>query len=66
MNVVINGESKTLEGPLTVEALLQEMGLGPERVAVELNRAVLPRAQHAGTVLRDGDQVEVVTFVGGG
>lgn len=66
MVLVVNGEPKTFDRPLTVLALLQELGHGSDRVAVELNRAVVPRVKHAETSLNDGDQVEVVTFVGGG
>ena len=50
----------------TVGALIEELGLGNRRVAVERNREVVPRAQHATTALAAGDHVEIVTFVGGG
>jgi thiamine biosynthesis protein ThiS len=50
----------------TVASLIGELGLGDRKVAVERNREVVPRAQHATTVLADGDRLEVVTFVGGG
>jgi sulfur carrier protein len=45
---------------------VQTLGLGPRRIAVEVNRTLVPRATYAGTPLRDGDQVEIVHFVGGG
>lgn len=64
--VVINGETRTVAQGTTVAALVEELGLGDRRVAVERNREVVPRAQHATTVLAAGDRVEVVTFVGGG
>ena len=50
----------------TVAALIGELGLGDRRVAVERNREVVPRAEHATTVLAAGDRLELVTFVGGG
>lgn len=51
---------------LTVAELLRELGLDFRQVAVERNREIVPRARHGETVLADGDQLEVVTFVGGG
>ena len=66
IDVVINGETRTVAHGTTVAALLVELGLGDRRVAVERNREVVPRAQHASTVLAAGDRVELVTFVGGG
>jgi sulfur carrier protein len=50
----------------TVATLISELGLAGRPVAVERNREVVPRAQHASTVLAAGDRLEVVTFVGGG
>ena len=46
--------------------LLQELGIRPGRVVIELNRDVLPRDRHDVTVLKEGDKVEIVHFVGGG
>ncbi len=66
IDIVINGESRTVTAGTTVAGLVAELGLGDRRVAVERNREVVPRAQHATTVLAAGDHVEVVTFVGGG
>ena len=50
----------------TVADLVATLGLGPRRVAVEVNREIVPRATYAATVLRDGDTIEVIHFVGGG
>ncbi len=50
----------------TVAKLLERLGLQRERVAVERNRDIVPRAEHAATRLREGDDIEVVHFVGGG
>lgn len=64
--IVLNGESRPTKDGQSVAELLREIGLDPRQVAVERNREVVPRAQHGQTVLEDGDQLEVVTFVGGG
>ena len=66
IEVVINGETRTVVQGTTVATLIVELGLGDRRVAVERNREVVPRAEHASTVLAEGDHVELVTFVGGG
>ncbi len=62
----LNGEPCTLAGPQCVAALLESLKVGGLRVAVELNRTVVPRAEYEKTLLQDGDEVEVITFVGGG
>ncbi len=64
--IVLNGRSRTLAPETSVAGLLDELGLDPRQVAVERNREIVPRAEHARVILADGDQVEVVTFVGGG
>ena len=66
IDVVINGQPRRMNAGTTVAALIGELGLGDRKVAVERNREVVPRAQHATVVLADGDRLEVVTFVGGG
>jgi thiamine biosynthesis protein ThiS len=64
--IVLNGEARELVIGQTVGDLLRELGLDSRQVAVERNREVVLRAEHGSTVLADGDQLEVVTFVGGG
>ena len=66
MNLIVNGEARTLPEGLTVSGLLEQLSVQPERVVVEVNLTILKRAQHAGTVLKEGDRVEIVQFVGGG
>lgn len=66
IDVVINGQPKTLNQGSTVATLIGELGLAGKPVAVERNREVVPRALHASTLLAAGDRLEVVTFVGGG
>ena len=66
MRVQVNGEPREVAAGSTVTALLALLGLEGRPVAVERNTEIVPRAQHAVTVLADGDQLEVVQFVGGG
>lgn len=66
IDIVINGETRSVVEGTTVAGLIGELGLADRRVAVERNREVVPRAQHASTVLVAGDRLELVTFVGGG
>jgi sulfur carrier protein len=64
--VVVNGEERQLPAGTTVLTLVELLGFGQRKVAVERNREVVPRARHADCVLADGDTIELVTFVGGG
>jgi len=66
MKVVVNGVQMETEDSATVRDLLVRLGLEGRPVAVELNRKVIPRAEHAKVVLSEGDKVEIVTLVGGG
>lgn len=66
MNLTINGEQRTLSDPITVADLVTQLGHDPKRIAVEVNREVVPARQHAARRLGEGDQVEIVTLVGGG
>ncbi len=63
--VKINGEEKNAAGK-TVAQLVSEGGYSMERVAVELNFEIVPKANYETTAVRDGDSVEIVGFVGGG
>jgi thiamine biosynthesis protein ThiS len=65
-HIRLNGERRELETLASVQALLDELGLDRERVAVEVNRRILKRTEFDAVTLDDGDEVEVVTFVGGG
>ena len=62
----INGEQRDFPDGLTVAALVAQLGMKPDRVAVELNLEIVPRAQWETTTLKNGDKLEVVHFVGGG
>lgn len=63
--VKINGELLDKDGK-TVTEILADMDISGQRVAVELNEEIVPKAKYGETVLKDGDKVEVVRFVGGG
>src|SRR5262245_28605681 len=64
--ITVNQQSHALSEPTTVADLLRQLGLDPRRVAVEVNRDVVPRIRHAEHRLTAGDAVEIVTLVGGG
>lgn len=66
VNIVLNGEPFKLERPVTVSKLLEQLNIDPRRVAVEHNLVVLKRPAYDSTLLKEGDEVEVVNFVGGG
>lgn len=66
MQIQLNGEPRRFDRSVTVAQLLVEMGLGERRVAVEVNREIVPRSEHTRRELRDADQVEVVVAIGGG
>jgi len=66
MHVTINGKGDTLELGLTVEAYLDRAGLGSQPCAVEINKKLVPKRDHASTEISEGDTLEIVTLVGGG
>ena len=66
MELTVNGEKRQVADGLTVSGLLESLQVVPERVVVEVNLTIVKRAQLADAVLQDGDQVEIVQFVGGG
>jgi len=66
MRVEVNGEPRELGERATVKDVLAVLGLAEQVVAVERNEVIVPRAEHATTLLADGDRLEVVQFVGGG
>ena len=66
MRAAVNGEERVLPDGTTVAALLTALEVGGKRIAVEVNRSVVPKTEYPGHVLRDGDQIEIVHFVGGG
>jgi len=69
MKLYINGEERTLtdiRSPFTLVALVEMLAMKADRVAVELNRHIVPRDRWTETPLNDGDRLEIVHFVGGG
>ena len=66
MRITLNGEPHELTSPVTVDALLASLGIDGRRVAVERNLVVVRRAHYATEVVSEGDEVEIVNFVGGG
>jgi thiazole synthase len=64
--ITVNAESRSFPDPLTVADLIRTLDKDPAKLAVEVNRDVVPRAEHPARRLRDGDAVEIVTLVGGG
>ena len=66
MKLQINGEERSFSDGLTLAAVVEQLGVKPDRVALELNKVIVRRDAWAATKLRDGDRLEVVHFVGGG
>lgn len=66
MQITLNGSAGEYADATTISQLLEESGYAQRRVAVEVNREIVPRSRHDGHVLRDGDQVEIVQAIGGG
>ena len=66
INITLNGQPEQVAEGITVTGLLAAIGLGEKRVAVEVNREIVPRSRHDRTVICDADQVEVVQAIGGG
>lgn len=66
MTIRLNGEPFEIAGPVTISALLAELNIDPRIVAVEHNVAVVKRQQYDRTIVSEGDEVEIVRFVGGG
>jgi thiamine biosynthesis protein ThiS len=65
MNVIVNGQPHEAADGTTLRQLIEQHSLKPEKVAIELNKR-LARAEKLDLPLKDGDEVEIVTFVGGG
>jgi thiamine biosynthesis protein ThiS len=66
MKLVINGEEREFTSISTLSSLVEQIGMKPDRVAVELNHVLVPRDRWGATVLSEGDKLEIVHFVGGG
>jgi thiamine biosynthesis protein ThiS len=66
MTIKLNGDAHALPGPLSVADLLARLAIDPRRVAVERNFLVVKRDAYASTIVAEGDEIEIVNFVGGG
>ena len=66
MRVYVNGESKEVQGKLSLAELIEHLNLPAARIAVEVNREVVRRGEWANTMVHDEDKIEIVHFVGGG
>ncbi|NEZ04515.1 sulfur carrier protein ThiS [Wenzhouxiangella sp. XN201] len=66
MELQVNGETREMSDNLTVTGLLEELGYGDKRVAVERNGELVPKSLHAEVTVNDGDRIEIVQAIGGG
>ena len=66
MQITLNGKSQAVDDRATIADLLERLVLKPVRVAVEVNEDIVSRDRYADTLIREGDRIEIVTFVGGG
>jgi sulfur carrier protein len=66
MKIVLNGESREVPATTSLAQLLEQSGYGARRVAVEVNRQIVPRSRHAAHGLAEGDHIEIVQAIGGG
>ena len=66
MTIKLNGDPHEIPGPLSISALLNQLEIDARRVAVELNLDVVKKAAYDSSVIKEGDEVEIVNFVGGG
>jgi len=66
LGIRVNGEHRRVPGGISIAAMLGELGLDPQRVAVERNLAIVPRSTLGDVSVEDGDAYEIVHFVGGG
>jgi len=66
INIHLNGRPQQFDQPVTVERLIHQLGLTEKRLAVEINRQIVPRSTYTSHQLQDNDQVEIVQAIGGG
>ncbi len=66
MQITINGEEKQLKDNLNIQQLIEQLGLTEQRLAMEVNREIVPRSRFAEHHLQAGDQIEIVRAIGGG
>jgi thiamine biosynthesis protein ThiS len=64
--ITLNGDPYAIDGDLRLSALLERLNMRRGRVAVEINREIVPKASYPATIIKPGDSVEIINFVGGG
>lgn len=64
--IILNGKEKEFEGEVTVEDFIRQQNYKKEQVAVELNEKIIPKTDYSETVVKDGDVIEILSFMGGG
>ncbi len=66
MNITVNGEKRSMEPGSRLDQLLQSLGLDGKRIAVEVNRDIVPRSEYSSFELSENDTIEIVNAIGGG
>ncbi|MDX2506986.1 MAG: sulfur carrier protein ThiS [Gammaproteobacteria bacterium] len=66
MEIFVNGDSRQVQEPCSVQQLLDAMGLLGQRLALEINEEIVPKSRHAEHYFKEGDKVEIVNAIGGG
>jgi thiamine biosynthesis protein ThiS len=66
MKIIINGEEKSFGSNISIEAMLAELKINPKKVAIEMNLEIIPKSLYAKTLLKEGDSLEIIEFIGGG
>ena len=66
MEVILNGEKKEIAENISVKKLLAALGITTEQVAVELNLTIVPKTEYENKIIKTGDKIEIISFVGGG
>ena len=66
MEVILNGEKKEIAENISVKKLLAGLGIKTEQVAVELNLTIVPKTEYENKIIKTGDKIEIISFVGGG
>ncbi len=66
MQLYLNGEARQFESAINITDLIQQLGLQQQRIAIEVNRCIIPKSQHDRYILADGERVEIIQAIGGG
>ena len=64
--IILNGDPYPIDGDLQLSALLERLNARQGRIAIEINREIIPKASYSATIIKPGDNVEIINFVGGG